>query len=89
MDRRKFISYKILNDFRERFIKRFVDMGITVHAIVGNHDTYFRNTNDVNSLYELLGGLAMKSIPTFIVMIVDAPLKSSMVWVFTSYLGLT
>jgi len=56
MDRRQFISYKILNDFRERFIKRFVDMGITVHAIVGNHDTYFRNTNDVNALYELLGG---------------------------------
>ena len=63
MDRRKFISYKILNDFRERFIKRFVDMGITVHAIVGNHDTYFRNTNDVNALYELLCGPGDEKYP--------------------------
>ena len=49
MDRRKFISYKILNDFRERFIKPIVDRNIDIHAIVGNHDTYFRNTNEINS----------------------------------------
>ena len=56
MDRRKFVSYKIAKDFRERFIKRFVDRNINLHMLVGNHDTYYKNTNEINSLYELLGG---------------------------------
>ena len=55
-DRRKFISYKIAKDFRERFIKPIVHRNIKMHMIVGNHDTYYRNTNEINSLYELLGG---------------------------------
>jgi len=56
MDRRKFVSYKIAKDFRERFIQRFVDMGVTLHMMVGNHDTFYKNTNDVNSLAELVEG---------------------------------
>ena len=56
MDRRKFVSYKIAKDFRERFIQRFIDMNITVHMMVGNHDTFYKNTNDVNSLSELVEG---------------------------------
>jgi DNA repair exonuclease SbcCD nuclease subunit len=56
MDRRKFVSYKIAKDFRERFIQRFVDMGINLHMLVGNHDTFYKNTNDVNSLTELVEG---------------------------------
>ena len=45
MDRRKFISYKIAKDFREQFIKPIVDRNIDMHMIVGNHDTYYRNTH--------------------------------------------
>ena len=56
MDRRKFVSYKIAKDFRERFIQKFVDMGVTLHMLVGNHDTFYKNTNDVNSLSELVEG---------------------------------
>ena len=56
MDRRKFVSYKIAKDFRERFMQRFIDMGVTVHMMVGNHDTFYKNTNDVNSLSELVEG---------------------------------
>ena len=56
MDRRKFVSYKIAQDFRKRFIQRFVDKGITLHMMVGNHDTFYKNTNDVNSLAELVEG---------------------------------
>ena len=63
MDRRKFISYKIAKDFRERFIKPIVDRNITMHAIVGNHDTYYKNTNEVNSLFELLGGPGEEKFP--------------------------
>jgi len=55
MDRRKFVSYRILKDFRERFIQPFLHLKINLHILVGNHDIYFRNTNDVNSLNELLG----------------------------------
>ena len=54
MDRRKFISYRIARDFREMFINSFKD--INFHMLVGNHDTFYKNTNDVNSLHELVDG---------------------------------
>ena len=55
MDRRKFVSYKIAQDFREKFLQVFDDNKINLKMIVGNHDIYYRNTNDVNSLNELIG----------------------------------
>tara|TARA_R110000796_G_scaffold234609_1_gene353470 strand:- start:682 stop:1737 length:1056 start_codon:yes stop_codon:yes gene_type:complete len=54
MDRRKYVSYRIAKDFRERFINRFEN--INFHMLVGNHDTFYKNTNDVNSLQELVDG---------------------------------
>ena len=54
LDRRKYISYRIAKDFRERFIAPFNHLEVQLHMIVGNHDIYFKNTNDVNSLTELL-----------------------------------
>ena len=35
VDRRKYISYRIANDFRERFINRFKEMNIDLHIIIG------------------------------------------------------
>ena len=55
MDRRKFVSYKIATDFRKRFISVFQQMGIDLHIIIGNHDTYYKNTNEVNAMEELVG----------------------------------
>ena len=55
VDRRKFISYRIAHDFRERFINKFQELGIDLHIIVGNHDTYYKNTNEINSMEELVG----------------------------------
>jgi len=55
VDRRKFISYRIANDFRKRFIRRFQEDGIELHIIIGNHDTYYKNTNEVNAMEELVG----------------------------------
>jgi len=55
VDRRKYISYRIANDFRERFVNRFKELGIDLHIIIGNHDTYYKNTNEVNSMEELVG----------------------------------
>jgi DNA repair exonuclease SbcCD nuclease subunit len=54
-DRRKYINFRTLNKIRERFLEPLQENGIRVHIICGNHDTFFRNTNDVNSLYELVG----------------------------------
>ena len=55
VDRRKFISYRIANDFRKRFISKFQQDKINLHIIIGNHDTYYKNTNEVNSMEELVG----------------------------------
>ena len=55
VDRRKYISYRIAHDFRSRFIEKFKELGIDLHIIIGNHDTYYRNTNEVNSMEELVG----------------------------------
>ena len=55
MDRRKFVSYRIAKDFRERFILPFSKLEVNLHVLVGNHDTYFKNTNEVNSVEELIG----------------------------------
>ena len=55
VDRRKYISYRIANDFRNRFVARFKELNIDLHIIIGNHDTYYKNTNEVNSMEELVG----------------------------------
>jgi DNA repair exonuclease SbcCD nuclease subunit len=53
VDRRKFINFKTAHAFRQRFMKRLWEMKIDTHIIIGNHDTYFKNTNKVNSITEL------------------------------------
>ena len=55
MDRRKFVSYKIANDFRTRFIQPIVDRNNDTHIMIGNHDTFYKNTNTINSVAELIG----------------------------------
>ena len=50
VDRRKFINWKTVFQMREMFFDVCCDNDINLHLIVGNHDTYFRNTNQVNSL---------------------------------------
>jgi hypothetical protein len=54
-DRRKYINFNTLSQIRKRVIEKFESLGITVHITIGNHDTYFKNTNSLNSLKEILG----------------------------------
>lgn len=54
-DNRKFINFKALHRNRKMFLARLRELGITMDIICGNHDTYYKNTNDLNSLKELLG----------------------------------
>lgn len=48
-DRRKYINFHSLKRSREYFFDKLQEHGIKSHFLVGNHDTYFKNTNDVNS----------------------------------------
>jgi len=48
-DRRKYINYQTLKSCREYFFDRLKILDIKVLMIAGNHDTYFKNTNEVNS----------------------------------------
>ena len=55
MDKRKSVSYLTLNSVRKNFISRITHDSIKTHIIVGNHDAYYKNTNQVNSVNELYG----------------------------------
>jgi len=55
MDRRKYVSYKTATEFRTGFVDRFDDEGLDLHITIGNHDTYYKNTSEVNSMDELIG----------------------------------
>ena len=48
-DRRKYINFNTLKSCREYFFDQARKRNINLVMIVGNHDTYFKNTNDVNS----------------------------------------
>ena len=50
VDRRKFINYKTLYQMRHNFFDQCWDRYINLHMIIGNHDTFFKNTNQVNSM---------------------------------------
>ena len=54
-DNRKFVNFKCLNRIRNCFLKPLRQHGITMDIIRGNHDVYFKNTGELNSLKELLG----------------------------------
>ena len=54
-DNRKVVNIKALNHNRKHFLNEMRKRGMTMDIIPGNHDTYFKNTNDMNSLKELLG----------------------------------
>jgi DNA repair exonuclease SbcCD nuclease subunit len=48
-DRRKYVNFYSLQRAKEMFFDRLEGRGIKVHMLAGNHDTYYKNTNDVNS----------------------------------------
>ena len=48
-DSRKGIEFKSLKWSRRVVFDRLKERGITMHLMVGNHDAYYKNTNDINS----------------------------------------
>ena len=48
-DNRKNIDFNVWNRIRNYYFDRLRDSGIFVHMILGNHCTYYKNTNEINS----------------------------------------
>lgn len=49
-DRRKYCNFLTLHKAKEMFFDKLVEYDIESHFIVGNHDSFFKNTLEVNSL---------------------------------------
>ena len=52
VDRRKYLNINTAKRLRSDFIKPLHERSIIPHLIIGNHDTYYKNTNSVNSIRE-------------------------------------
>ena len=48
-DRRKYINFSTLKADKQHFIEPLLERDITMDLIIGNHDVYYKNTNDVNA----------------------------------------
>jgi DNA repair exonuclease SbcCD nuclease subunit len=59
-DRRKYINYVSLQRGKEFLFDELAKRKIDFHALIGNHDTYYSNVNDVNSM-----NLLLQEYPTF------------------------
>ncbi len=50
VDRRKYINFVTAKNLDNDFIEPIYKNKLFLHAIIGNHDTYFKNTNEINSM---------------------------------------
>jgi len=64
-DRRKYINFVTAKNLEEQFMRVCAEEGIQLYMIAGNHDTYFKNTNDVNSLRQLYGNSSYDNLHLF------------------------
>lgn len=53
VDRRKTINFITARNLHQSFVKPCVDRGLNVTCLIGNHDVYFKDTNEINALTEL------------------------------------
>lgn len=56
LDNRKNISIKTLKLINEVFLEPLYNLEIELITIIGNHDTYYKDTNDLNSVRYVLQG---------------------------------
>ena len=53
VDRRKYINYSTYNIMRNNFLDVIEQKNYKLNIIPGNHDCYYRSTNDVNAITEI------------------------------------
>lgn len=53
-DRRKYVNLNILYNCKKYFFDKLEEYSFNVTVLVGNHDVYYKNTNEINSLELLL-----------------------------------
>lgn len=70
VDRRKYINFVTSSRMRKDFLQPLDDLGIKTHIIAGNHDEFYKDTHEINSLRELVGNsyenISIYSTPTTI-----------------------
>jgi len=54
VDRRKNINFVTLQRMKQMFLQPLDELNINLQVILGNHDVYYKNTNQVNALRGLL-----------------------------------
>jgi DNA repair exonuclease SbcCD nuclease subunit len=52
VEKRKGINFYTARKLRQ-FVQKCNDRGIKFRGVIGNHDAYYKNTNKVNSIYEI------------------------------------
>jgi len=55
IDRRKFINFVTAKAMTDYMIQPLFDNGIEMHLVLGNHDTYYKNTNSLNGVTQIYG----------------------------------
>ncbi len=54
LDSRKYINAKTLKFVNEKYLEEFEKRKITLYQMVGNHDVYYKNTNKINWIDNIL-----------------------------------
>ena len=56
VERRKYINFSTAARLEQDFVRPLADRKVNVYYVVGNHDTYYKNTNEINAMTQLYGG---------------------------------
>lgn len=69
-DRRKYINFVTLQKANDSFLDEIGNQEMEMHVILGNHDCFYKDTNEVNSVVQLLStkkGITVYEEPTDLV----------------------